>query len=344
MTYAELKRRARCPQRDPGSWAETTAAAACCYGQQSQSGRPVVVDPYGGLSQRAARQQYRQFGQPLGALFGFAPQFGEGPRGQRRAQRFEERLAALRESNAPLAQFAEQARSFLPSVFGQAQDIGQRIASQAPEVFETLRGQIQNALGQLPGIQQAAAQQVGQAQGQVGSARGQLGTAEQFLRESQNPIASQALYQDALRQSLEGARGSAAARGLLDAGAAQAMESEMGRDLASQFAARRFQEQQQALGGAQGALGGVQGALGGVQQALGAQAGLLPLGAQLAGAEGQALQQFADAMQRGYGLPLEALGQVFQQFAAFQNPALALAQLAAPTVAQRTSGRGFNVI
>jgi len=124
---------------------------------------------------------------------------------------------------------------------------------------------------------------------------------------------------------------------LLDAGSAQAGEETLGRDLASQFAQRRFQEQQAALGGAQGALGGV-------QNAIGAQAGLLPIGAQLAGAQGQGLQQLAQALAQGYQLPQEAIQQVFQQFAAFQNPNLALAQLTAPQVGQRTEGNGFGIL
>lgn len=300
------------------------------YSQQSQKGRPEVVNPFGGTPFALEKGVERQFAGPLGAFFGAEPVFGQGPRGRRRQAAWQQQRASLAEGTGPLAQFAQQAAGYLPQVFGQAQGVGQRIASMAPQVYDLLRQQIGGALGALPGIQRGAA-------GQTAAAQGQLGTAERFLQEAQSPLASQALYQDALRQALEGARGGAAGRGLLDAGAAQSMEEILGRDLASQFAQRRFGEQQAALGGAQGALGGV-------QQALGTQAGLLPLGASLAGMQGEALPQLFQALQAGYQLPQQALQQVYQQLAAFQDPRLALLQLTAPQVGQRTEGGGFGIL
>jgi len=274
------------------------------------------MSPFGRLPAGIANQQWQQFGGPLGAFFGAEPTFGAGRRGQRRQARWERQRAGLTEGQGPLAQYARQAAGFLPQVFGQAQGAGQQIASLAPGIFDMLKGQVNTALGQLPGMQNQAA--------------GQTAAAQQMLREQQSPIASQALYQNALRQGLEGSRGGAAARGLLDAGSQQATEETMGRDLAAQFAQQQFANQQSALQGVQGALG--------------AQAGLLPLGAQLAGMTGSALPGLQAALQAGYAMPQDALQAIFQQLSAFQNPQMALLGLTQPTVATRTRGTGQNIL
>lgn len=300
-----------------GQW-ECQSVVSVQHGTNSASD-PTVVSPFGNQPYHYSHQAAREFANPLGAFFGAQPSFGSGAYGQRKQAQWQSQYDSLAHGTGPLAQFAQQAAGYLPTVFGQAQSAGQRIASMAPDIYEQLKNQIGSALGQLPGMQQAAGNQTA--------------TAQRFLNEAQSPIASQALYQDALRQALEGSRGAAAGRGLLDAGAAQQGESEMGRDLASQFAARRFQEQQ--------------GALGGVQNALGAQAGLLPIGAQLAGMQGQGLQELSQALQAGYQLPQQALQQVYQQLAAFQDPRLALLQLTAPQVAQSSrssGGGGFGIL
>lgn len=300
-----------------GQW-ECQSVFSFQHGQSSKSD-PTVVSPFGNQPYRYSHGAAAQFGNPLGAYFGAEPAFGNGPAGQRKQAAWQSQYDSLAHGTGPLAQFAQQAAGYLPTVFGQAQSAGQRIASMAPDIYEQLKNQIGSAMGQLPSMQQAASNQTA--------------TAQHFLNEAQSPIASQALYQDAMRQALEGSRGAAAGRGLLDAGSAQQGEQEMGRDMASQFAARRFQEQQ--------------GALGGVQNALGAQAGLLPVGAQLAGMQGEGLQQLAQALQSGYQMPQQALQQVYQQLAAFQDPRLALLQLTAPQVAnssRSSGGGGFGIL
>ena len=286
------------------------------YGQQSQSSRGEVVSPFGNLPRRQAGAANRQFAGPLSAFFGVRPEFADTRRGMRQEARYDRALSAATNGGGPLGSYLQQAGQFLPQVFGQAQDAGQRIASMAPGLFDMLKQQVQTGLNQLPGIQQGAANQSQQAQN--------------FLNQAASPIANQALYQNALRQGLEGQRSGAQARGLLDAGSAQAGEETFGRDLAAQFAQNQFANQQQALGG--------------VQNALGAQAGLLPVGAQLAGALSSALPGLQQALQAGYQTPMDALSGVFQAIAAGQNPQLALLSLTAPQVAQRSSGGGFNVL
>jgi hypothetical protein len=211
---------------------------------------------------------------------------------------WERQQRRLARAEGPLADWIRQSQEFLPQVFGQAQDVGQRIASLAPQAYDTLRGQVSQALEQLGGMQDLAGQATEQA----------------F-----SPIASQALYQNALRQLQEGTQGQAAARGLLDAGATQAREETLGRDLAAEFARNQFAQQQQALAG---------------------QAGLLPLGTGLAQLPLETLPQLQQGLQAGYQIPMEALGSVFSQLAAAQNPLMAMFQSVLPQIAQSSRSMG----
>lgn len=286
------------------------------YGQQSQQSSGEQINPYGRQPIGQAHRLGQQFTNPLSAYFGVQPEFGTGRKGQRQEARYNQQMSAVENSDSPLAQYMRQAGAYLPQVMGKAQGVGENIASMAPGIFDQIRNQVQGALGQLPGLQQTAQQQTGQAQN--------------FLNQAASPIANQALYQNALRQGLEGQRAGQGARGLLDAGSAQGMEEGFGRDLAAQFAQNQFANQQQALQGAQGALG--------------AQAGLLPMGGQLAGMLQSALPGLQQALQAGYQLPMDALQQVFNQFSAYQNPQLALIGATGPQIAQRSSGGGYNVL
>ncbi len=302
----------------PGSrsWQEHTHHQVRGVGQQSQSGRPQVVSPFGQLPFRQAGGMMRQFTDPLSAFFGVEPEFGEGRRGQRQQERYEANIRSVTEGDSPLAQYMRQAGGFLPQVFGQAQDVGSKIASMAPGLFNMLKGQIGQAMGTLPGIQ-----------AQAGRGATQAGRA---VEQAFSPISSQALFQNALRGTLESTQAGAGARGLLDAGGAQAQEETLTRDLASQYAQNQFAQQQAALSGQ--------------QQALGSQAGLLQMGPELARAFAGALPGLQQAMMAGYQTPMDALSQVFQQIAAYQNPQLALLGLTAPQVGQVSKGRGFNVL
>lgn len=272
------------------------------YGQQSQRSSGQQINPYGRAPIGQAHRLGQQFTNPLSAYFGVRPEFADTRKGMRQEARFDRQMGAVEGGDSPLAQYMRQAGDYLPQVFGQAKGVGENIASMAPGIFDQIRQQVQSGLGQLEGVNQRAGQMTDQA----------------F-----SPIASQALYQNALQQGLEGARSGAGARGLLDAGGAQAREETMGRDLAAQFAQNQFGQQQAAL-----------------QQ----QAGLLPMGAQLAGVLQQALPGLQQAMQAGYQLPMDALQSIFQQFSAYQNPQLALIGATGPQIAQRSSGSGFNVI
>jgi hypothetical protein len=314
------------------------------WGQQSQQSHSTVERPYGWMPNRQANALGNQFTNPLSAYFGVEPTFGDGPRGQRRQEAYTNQMASITDGDSPLAQYARQAGSYLPSVFGQANAAGQNVASRAPGLFELLQQQTQRGIDQLPGLEATAGRNTAtaeQAREQAGQAVGQAG---QAVDQAFSPIASQALYQHALQQLLEGTRGGAAARGLLGGGSTQASEEMQGRDLAAQYAQSQFGNQQAALGGQQNALAGQQNALGGVQNALGAQAGLLPMGGQLAGMQMGGLQGLQQALQAGYQMPMEALQAVFQQFAAMQNPQLALLGLTTPQIGQSSSGSGYNVL
>jgi len=190
----------------------------------------------------------------------------------------------------------------MPGIFNQAQQAGTDIATRAPQLFGQFQSQVSDFLRQLPNFQRMA-----------------TGAAEQAF----SPIASQALYQNALRQGLEGTQAGAAGRGLLDSGGAQAREETMGRDLAAQYAQNQFSNQQQALGGA----------------AQMGQAGIAPTQALFG-----ALPQLGQALSAGYQMPMEALGNIFQMIMGAQNPRLALLQLIGPQVAQASRSSGWNVL
>lgn len=282
------------------------------YGETSQEAHPTTVSPYGQLPYQQAGGVSSQFTNPLSAFFGIAPPESQG----KRFARYQAQMGQIAGSDSPLAQYMRQAGTFLPQVFGQAQDVGSRIASMAPGLFDMLRQQIGGAMGALPGIQ-----------GQAGQGAQMAG---QAAEQAFSPIASQALFQNALRGSLESSRAGAGARGLLDAGGAQAQEDVMTRDLAAQYAQNQFANQQAALGGQ--------------QQALGTQAGLLQMGPQFAQQLSAALPGLQQALMAGYQTPMDALQQVFQQFAAYQNPQLALLGLTTPQVGTTSEGGGFNII
>lgn len=286
------------------------------FNQQSQQSRQAFQSAYGNMPFTQAGGLTRGFTNPLSAAFGIRPTFGQGEKGQRREARYERQMSAIEADQGPLGSYIRQAQQFLPSVMGQAQAAGAHVASLAPQLFDQLRGQVGSSLNELPGM--------------MDTARGGVGRATEAVNQAFDPIAQQALYQNALRGSLEGMAPQAAARGLGDAGSQMAREETIGRDLAAQYAQQQFGNQQAALAGQQGALG--------------TQAGLLPMGAQLTGMLQQALPGLQEAMAAGYQMPMDALNAVFQQIAAAQNPQLALLQTTTPQALTYSSGHGYGGI
>ena len=265
---------------------------------------PDVVNPFGEMPYRQAGRFGRQFAGPLAYGFGIG--------GGQRAQRFLDNLAAGKFEGSPLAAFIQQGQQILPEYQQSMGALGQEIGARAPQMFGQYQAAVENYLRQLP-----------QYQGQADTGA-QL--AQQSLQQAYSPIQSQALYQTALQDTLKASQAGAAGRGLLDAGSQQGQEEAISRDLASQFAMRRFGEQQQALQGAQGATG---------------------FAAQLAGLAPQARQalfeaypQLAQLQQLAASLPFQALQQQLGFLASTQNPTLALLQATAPTVAQQSKGHG----
>src|SRR5947207_1650198 len=144
---------------------------------------------------RLARGYERQYGRPLSYGFGL---------GNPGDPQYQKEQGLIQSGQGPLADFIRNAQSFLPGIFSQAQKVGTDIATRAPQLFGQFQTQIANLLqNELPNFQRHANESVEQAY---------------------SPIASQSLYQNALRQGLEGTREGAAGRGLLDAGGTQARE------------------------------------------------------------------------------------------------------------------------
>lgn len=268
------------------------------------SGSPDTVNPFGQTPYRQAGRFGSQFANPLAWGFGI----GRG----KKANQFLSDLEAGKYEGSPLASFIQSGRDVLPEYQNQMGALGQEIATRAPQLFGQYQGAIENYLKALPQYEQQANQGA------------QL--AQQSLQQAYSPIQSQALYQNAYSDALKSSQASAAGRGLLDAGSQVGQEEDLARQLANQFAERRFGEQQQALQGVQGATG------------FAAQlAGLAPAARQ---ALFEAYPQLAQLQQLGVSLPFNALQQVLGFLSSTQNPTLALLQATAPTVAQQQKQTG----
>lgn len=299
-------------------------------------------DAFGGMSAGSAQRYNRQFAGPSSQAFGWATKPG-----------WEQALANKVAQGNPFAQYLQTTRGLFAPMQADAARAGQEIATRAPGAFQTFMDQAQGYLNQIPGFQQ----QVSTAQGNMGRAVGAVNlpgaqhgvdVASQMLDESRSPVQAQALYQNALRQTLQQSQQGAAGRGLLDSGSQQGREDALTRDLAAQSAASQFGQQQQALGGYQGALG-TQGQLAGLLgQLSGGQGQLAELGAQLAQSGipvsqlmMQALPAYGQLLQSGTQLPFQTAQQLQGFFGASQNPTLALLQATAPQLGQESKGWNF---
>lgn len=264
------------------------------FGVTDSSSHGSSISPFGGMPFRLARGYEKDYARPLSLGLGL---------GNPDDPRYQKAQGLIDSGQGPLAGYIRNLQSFLPGVFGQAQAAGTDIATRAPQLFGQFQSQIANLLhNELPNFQRHADESVNQAY---------------------SPIASQSLYQNALRQGLEGTRAGAAGRGLLDAGGTQAREEAMGRDLAAQYAQTQFQNQQTALGGA---------------------ANLAQIGPQAAGSLFQMLPQLAQMLQAGYGIPMEALQSIGGILQGAQNPLAGLLQQVAPQIANASKSKGFNVL
>lgn len=266
--------------------------------------RPETVDPYGGLSGRVANNLYNQQLKPYTTLLGAGT-------GKQYAK-----MQGQLDSGAmqgPLADLIRGIQGFSPDVVNQAAGIGAQAANQAPGVYDSVKAQIQGALGQLPGMQQGAAQASQYAAG---------GLADAYA-----PVGQSALFGATANRVLQPQRAGEAARGLAGGGAGQAAETRTLSDIGMQFAANA--PQQQAL--AQQAYG----------SALGNQQQLSQAGIPIAQQGYQNSAQLAQQLAQRYNIPMQAAGSLLQLLTAEQANQLGVTQATAPTVSQSSGAFGF---
>ena len=281
-----------------------------------QTSDPVTKSPFGNLPFAIAGGNRRGFSGPLAQGFGF----GGNPE---KYDRFQAQLAT---AEGPTAEFIRQGQQFLPSYLPQVQQMAAGIGQQGQAGFDALQGQVHQFLSQLPNFQAL----MGNAN--TGLQQG-VGYAQQAAEQAFSPIQSQALYQQAAGNALDPVRQAAAARGLLDSGAAQQSETNLLTDLATNFAQQQRADHLNATAGLTNAgLGAAQGA--------GAGANLAAMGPQMQQLLYDALPQLFQSQQMATQLPFEALSQLGSFLQAQQNPSMALLQMVAPVVGN--SSKGFN--
>jgi hypothetical protein len=280
-----------------------------------QTSDPTTKSPFGNLPFEIAGGNRRGFSGPLAQGFGF----GAG----RNYDRFQRQLAT---AQGPTAEFIRQGQEFLPGYLPAVQQMAAGIGQQGQAGFDALSGQVNQFLAQLPNFQAL----MGNANQGLQSAQGY---AQQSAEQAFSPIQSQALYQQAAGNALDPMRQGAAARGLLDSGAAQQSETDALTDLASQFAMQQRNDQLNATAGLTNAgLGAAQGA--------GAAAQLAGMGPEAQAMLYNALPQLFQSQQMATQLPFEALSNIGSFLQAQQNPSMALLQMVAPVVGN--SSKGFN--
>lgn len=281
-----------------------------------QTSDPVTKSPFGNLPFEIAGGNRRGFSGPLAQGFGFGGN-------ERKYGRFMDELAT---AQGPTAEFIRQGQAFLPGYLPAVQQMAAGIGQQGQQGFDALSGQVNQFLAQLPNFQAL----MGNAN--QGLQQG-VGYAQQAAEQAFSPIQSQALYQQAASNALDPARQGAAARGLLDSGAAQQSETDLLTNLATSFAQQQRADQLNATAGLTNAgLGAGQGA--------GMAAQLAGMGPEAQALLYNALPQLFQSQQMATQLPFEALSQLGGFLQAQQNPSMALLQMVAPVVGN--SSKGFQ--
>lgn len=265
------------------------------FGQYSS---PEVVSPFGRMPTNLAGGIGGQFAGPLRQGFGFNP-----------SQGFENRL---QNASGPLAGLIRDVQSMVPGMAGEAQQLGAETAARGSQAYQTLTGQIDSFLKNLPQYQQQANQT---------AAYGQQGLQQAF-----DPVTQSALYGQASNRMLEQMRPGEAARGLESSGAAQAGENRALQDLTFQFAQNQQAAEQAALQGAAGATGAA---------AQMGQAGIQPAAGLF-----DAASQAQNLQSQQFQLPMQALGSILQLLMGGMSPSSQLLQQTAPSIAGQ-SGKNF---
>lgn len=272
--------------------------------------------PFANLPFAVAGRQRKQFATPIARAFGFG---GGG-------EQFQERLQQGMERGSPLAALLSSVREQVPGALGRSQEIGADIASRAPALFDSLQGQVDQFLQNLPNFQAAAGRAVGGAE----KARG---LAEQRASDISAPGRSAALFQQFAGPALDLATQQAAGRGIAGTGAAQGEEEGLLQRMTRDFIAQQGQQQDVA---AQNLAAISQG----IAPLLGLQTGLGQAGIGAAEQGLGALPALGQLLSQEFNLPMSTAGNVLNMLQGAQNPAMQLLQLVSPTVGQESKAGG----
>lgn len=283
-----------------------------------QTSDPTSVSPFGKLPFDTAGRFSGRYSDPLGTAFGLG-----------RGRRYDNLMGGINsgEFNGPLAGFIQQGQALLPNLVPDAEALKTRITGQANQSFAGFEGAVNNLMRQLPNLQAKVAA--------TGGPNAGLGYAERLAKESFDPIASQALYQQTMQGALDSTRAGAAARGTLDSGAAQATEERLARDLGGQFAQNQVANQQNATQ-ILGQLSAQDAAT--RQNAAGMEANIAGMGPAAQQQLFAGVSDLANLLTGANQLPMDALNQYGSFLAAQQNPSLQLLQMIAPVVGQSSMG------
>jgi hypothetical protein len=278
------------------------------------SSSPQTVSPFGQQPFRLSNLLGREFASPLARGLGF----------RSAGDKFQAQLARGLEGNQPLANLIASVREQVPGALSRSQEIGTDIASRAPALFDSLQGQVDQFLQNLPNFQAAAGRGV---EG-VEKARG---LAEQRASDVSSPGRASALFQQFADPALDIASQRAAARGIAGTGAAQGEEEGLLQNLTRQFIMDQGAQQDVA---AQNLAGISQG----IAPLLGLQTGLGQAGIGAAQQQLGALPALGQLLSQEFNLPLSTAGNVLSMLQGAQNPAMQLLQLVSPEVGQSSFG------
>ena len=291
-------------------------------GASSSISRPEIISPFGQQPYNTAGRFGGNFSDPLSSLLGFGPSSGAG------SKFYGQEMSQLGDATGPLADYIRQMRGFLPGVFGQAQQVGTTAATQAPLLYNQVQGQVGDVLGKLPDWNNIASQIT---QGAVAN----QGAATTAVNQAFSPVVNNALFSNANRNAIDLSRASGGARGLVDSGTQQAQEENITRNQASDFAQQQFQNQQAAIAGAGNAAGAAGGALAG-QLATGTA------GIPVAQAGQAGLPDYIAGLASQFGIPMDAMNQVFSSLSGAASPGLSLLSQILPQIAQVSKSHAWN--
>lgn len=269
---------------------------------------PITKSPFGQLPFQIAGGSRMAFSRPLTRGFGF--QKGRGP----------------------LAGFINQATAQLPSYLPSMTQTGADIASGAKSAYGGYQASVDDFMKQLPGFQQ---QLSSISSGLTGDPE-QAKYARTMAEDAFSPLPGRATFQEASQRGLNAMRPGAAARGMLEGGAAGVGEQNMLSDLAFQ-ALQGDQANRQAATQAMAGLDTEARARAGMRGDLAtAGANLAAMGPGMQQALFSAYPQLAQTLASATGMPMDAMNNLMSFFASTQEPSYALLRMVAPTVANKS--------